>query len=428
MKLRRTLAMSAVVALALTAASVLLPGRDRRNIVDSSLSATSIGSVRYAKERVRLNPADATAHALLGLAYLNKVKSDADPGFYPKAEASLDRALALDPQNFESLFGQANTALGRHDFIGGLDWARKARGVNTYNSDALGAIGDGLLESGRYTAAGRAFQRMVDLRPGLPAFARISYLRELRGDTQGAIQAMRLAVRSAGTPDDAAWCYFQIGDLWLNSGHPERARAVFRMASRLAPGTATALNGLAKMAAAEGRLPAAINRMERVIELNREPGYAIFIGDLYTANYQSKKASWAYRLAADLEAAEEANGVNVNLESSLFAADHGEPAEALARAQTEYSSRRSIHVADAYAWALYSNGRFIQAKRLSREAFRLGTKSPLFFFHAGMIDLALGREKRAAAELRTALELNPRFSLIHAPTARKALVRLAQKG
>jgi tetratricopeptide (TPR) repeat protein len=239
---------------------------------------------------------------------------------------------------------------------------------------------------------------------------------------------MRLAVRSAGTRDDAAWCYFHIGDLWLNSGRPERARAAYRMASSLAPGTANALNGLAKMAAAEGHLPAAIRRMERVIELNREPGYAIFLGDLYTANNQSTKASWAYELAGELEAAEETNGVNVNLESSLFAADHGEFAEALTRARAEYANRRSIHVADAYAWALYSQGRFHQAKRLSREAFRLGTRSPLFYFHAGMIHLALGREKRAGAALRTALQLNPGFSLIHAPTARRALVRLAQKG
>lgn len=427
MRFRYGVLVSSFAALALVGGSAFLPPRGVRPTAALSVGASSTQSLQLAKQRVRLNPQDASAHAKLGLAFLQKVKADADPTFYGKAEAALTRSLALDENNFEGLFGMATLSLGRHDFKGGLRWGMRAHEANPYSSDALGALGDGYLEQGRYRDATRTFQSMVDLRPGLPAFARISYLRELTRDTDGAIRAMRLAQKSAGSSADAAWCLSLVGDLYLNSGRPNRARVAYKRASRLDPGAPSSLHGLAKIAVSKGRLGRAARAMERVVDVNQEPGYAIFLGDLYTRLARPGDAQRAYRLARELESIEEANGVDVNLESSLFAADHGYVTEALRRAREEYAKRRSVQVSDAYAWALYSNGNFTMAKRLSDEAFRLRTRSPLFYFHAGMIDMALGRTKEARSELRMALDLNPTFSVLHASTAKKALVRLGEK-
>ncbi len=59
---------------------------------------------------------------------------------------------------------------------------------------------------------------MVDTRPGVASYARVSYARELMGDVPGAIQAMEAARDIAGTPADAAWASYQLGELYFNQG------------------------------------------------------------------------------------------------------------------------------------------------------------------------------------------------------------------
>ena len=57
---------------------------------------------------------------------------------------------------------------------------------------------DALVELGRYDEAERELQAMIDRKPNLAAYARVSYLRELRGDLEGAAEAMRFAVAAGG--------------------------------------------------------------------------------------------------------------------------------------------------------------------------------------------------------------------------------------
>ena len=44
---------------------------------------------------------------------------------------------------------------------------------------------DSLVELGRYQDATRALQRFVDVKPGVPAFTRVSYNYELHGNLEG---------------------------------------------------------------------------------------------------------------------------------------------------------------------------------------------------------------------------------------------------
>ena len=50
-----------------------------------------------------------------------------------------------------------------------------------------------------------AVQTMVDLRPDSSSYARVSYLRSLHGDTEGAIQAMVAAVKAANQEPRAVY-------------------------------------------------------------------------------------------------------------------------------------------------------------------------------------------------------------------------------
>jgi Flp pilus assembly protein TadD len=73
------------------------------------------------------------------------------------------------------------------------------------------------------------------------------------------------------------------------------------------------------------------------------------------------------------------------------------------------------------AWARYLSGDLRGARDASRRALRLGTRDASFFFHAGMIEKALGNTDGARAHLRTALQINPHFHPASVRQARAAL-------
>ena len=377
------------------------------------------------QQRLRELPADWRGYASLGLAYVARARVTADPTYYPKAEGALQRSLHLNERdNVNAVLGLGALALARHDFAAALEQGRRARAMTPYSMDAYGVIGDALLELGRYRAAFEAFQRMVDTKPALASYARVSYARELIGDVDTAVRAMRLAFDAAGTPTDAAWAAHCLGELAWGTGDVRTAAGWFRRARDLNPYGVDALAGLAKVAWARGRQAIAIQRYTEVVERYPSPEHLIALGDLYATTGQPELAEQQYavvRATAELAAA---NGVNVDLELALFFADHGEPEAALAAVEEEWERRRSIHVADAYAWALFRNGRFDQAAVLADRALSLGTHDALFLFHAATIRHALGDDDAALTLIAEALHRNPNFSILHRRAAEDLLTEL----
>lgn len=377
------------------------------------------------QERLRTVPGDWRGLADLGLAYVQQARVTADPSYYPKAEGVLERSLRLQAGgNFEAMVGMGALALARHDFSDALSWGERARALNPYNGNVYGVIGDAQVELGRYRDAIGTFQRMVDTRPDLASYARVSYARELRGEWRGALAAMRTAGRAAGTPQDAAWASYQLGELYFANGQPAPAEAAYRRGVELAPDYVPPRAGLAKVDWANGRVRRAIRGYGWVVERFPSPEYVIALGDLYAESGKPRLAERQYALVRAEERLFRANGVNVDLELALFDADHGRPVAALAAARAEWGRRHSISVADALAWALYANGRYREAAPYARAALSLGTRNALFMFHAGMIQLRLGHRGPARALLSDALATNPHFSILWRSLARRTLARL----
>jgi tetratricopeptide (TPR) repeat protein len=375
--------------------------------------------------RLQAQPDDARSLALLGLAYAQEATHTADPSYYPKAAEALQRSLELQPDgNVEALVGMGVVALARHDFAGGVRWGRLARQANPDAAHILGVIGDGQLELGHYQRAFTTFRTMVSMRPDVASYARVSYARELVGDVGGALATMRQAADAAGTPDDAAWVSYQIGELSFRSGRLAAAVSAYRQAAALSPTFVPAEAGLAKIAWARGHVDRAIRGYRRVVARYPLPEHVIALGDLYSIEGRTAQADDAYALARAEAALFRSNGVNVDVELALFEADHGEPVAALTDARAGWQSRHSIHAADALAWALYRNGRSRPAARLERQALRLGTQDALSFFHAGMIALRLGHRDEARRMLTHALAINPHFSILFATPAQRTVARL----
>lgn len=391
----------------------------------AALAPTLDETVARLRAAVQANPADADSFALLGLALLQQVRQTADPSLYLQAESALNEALRLDPQQLDALIGQGQLALARHDFRAALAWGQQARDLMPYRAEALGILVDAHVELGEYEAAVEAGQAMVDLRPDLASYSRVSYLRELHGDTAGAITAMQAAI-DAGPPraEATAWTQVQLGHLYFNSGDYAAAEAAYNAALADLPDFPYARAGLARVWAARGETGAAIAALEEIVARLPMPEFLKTLGQLYEITGRPQQAGEQYDLIRVIQQLNTSSGMNVDLELALFEADHGDPAVALEMARRAYEQRPSIHGADTLAWANYRAGDFNVADTAMREALRLNTQDALLFYHAGMIAAALERPAEARDYLNRALQLNPYFDFVQAERARETLAAL----
>ncbi|MEV2217530.1 tetratricopeptide repeat protein [Streptomyces sp. NPDC050997] len=384
-------------------------------------------SITALQAHLRGQPRDFGGWATLGLAYVEQARTKGDPSRYPQAERALKRSLELEPDNDQALAGRAALAAARHDFENALKYADATLEQNPYSERALSSRIDALVELGRYDDASKAADTADTRRPGVPVFTRYAYVHELRGDVATAKRVLEQALATATAPGDVAYVSTSLGQLAWNQGDYKAALTHYARALAADENYLPALEGRARAQAADGDKAAALRNMEAVVARYPLPGPLVELGELYEdrdAEGDRAKARDQYALVDAWTALARANKVNVDLDTALAAADHGDKAEALRAARAEWSRRHTVHTADALAWALHVNGRDEEALPYARRATATGYRNAAFRYHRGMIERATGHEKEARTHLTAALELNPGFSPLGAREARKALKAL----
>lgn len=384
-------------------------------------------SITDLQARLDARPQDSVAWASLGAAYVEQARVTADPSFYPKAEGALERSLELRPEgNDDALTGMGALANARHEFSAAADWARQAQEINPANSTSWGVLADALIQLGDYDGATAAVQQMLDLRPGLPSYARASYDLELHGEPERAREAMELALKSAFTPADVAFCRYQLGQLAFSSGDLEEAAAQFGKGLEAAGDDPTLLAGLARVDAARGNVEEAVSGYERVVAARPLPEYLVEYGTYLESLGRTERAEEQFSVLEAAQLLFESNGVQDDLTSALVEADRGDPSAAVEHAEREWELRQNVDSADAMAWALHSAGRDEEAREYAVRATRLEGPNALFLYHQGMIEVSLGMHEEARTHLEAALAANPYFSPLHAPLAQEALDGLGE--
>jgi tetratricopeptide (TPR) repeat protein len=398
----------------------------------ASTDAAGAGVARTTDEQVatlqrelRAQPADLAATAALADAYLQKVRETGDPTYYARAGTLLMGALDRAPHDAGVLNSAGTLALARHDFRAGLRVGQAALRAAPGTVRPLGTIVDAQVELGRYGDAGRTLQRMVDLKPSLSSYARASYYRELHGDLSGAARAMRLAVDAGGqAPENVAYVQTLLGNLELDRGRLAAARRAYLTALVRQPGFPAAGAGLARVEAARGDLPAATRRYRGVVARLPLPDYVVGLGEAELAAGRGAEARRDLALVGAEERLLQANGVDTDVDLALYEASHGSPRRGVALARRAYAAAPSVRSADALGWALTRAGEPVAGLRYAHRALRLGSRDPLFLFHAGIAARNAGRPAEARLHLAASLALNPRFSPLWAPRARRALEAL----
>lgn len=367
-------------------------------------------------------PHDGDALAVLGLAYQQRARETGDPAYYRLPDTALHRAFAAGGPQSLITAGEASLANTRHRFREGLRLAKEAIELDPEDGSAYGALGDALLNLGRYNEAFKVYDRMALKAPGITSFTRVANARELIGRPKAALAADGLALEADATiPEQIAWTMTQIGNVNFNMGRLGAAATAYRRALRRFPGYVHAEAGLARVEASEGHYREAITRLRRAVAVLPIPAYVIWLGDILHVSGHKAAARREYALVGAIEKLFAANGVRTELQTAVFDLDHNRNVpDALERARIAYQSAPGIYAEDALGWGLYRSGRCGEAREHSERALRLGTRDALLIFHRAMIERCLGSAS-ARSWFRRALTINPHFSFLWAPVARAEL-------
>jgi tetratricopeptide (TPR) repeat protein len=371
-------------------------------------------SMAVARKLIDKNPKNYEAYNALALALSRRARETSDVTFYTQAEGALQKSFEISPGNFDGERIHVWLLLGKHEFAQALPEATKLNKKMPDDVMIYGFLTDANVELGNYKDAETACQRMLDLRTGnLPGITRAAYLRELFGDVEGSLELMNMAFQS--TPptqaEDGAWILTQMAHLNLTIGNLDQSEKLLNRALIMFPGYHYALGNLAKVRIQQKRYGEAVEPLQKRYQA---APHAENLYDLAEAlqlaglTDEAKKAFVEFEQKSLLETN---RADNSNHELIFYYADHANaPAKALEVATREIGRRRDTFTLDAYAWALYVNGQYGEARKQIDAALAVGIRNARMFGHAGEISLKLGDKAAAERYLRQAAELNSQGS------------------
>jgi tetratricopeptide (TPR) repeat protein len=384
-------------------------------------------SVAQARNLIEKNPKDFEAYNALALALSRRARETSDVKFYGQAEETLQKSFEVSPDNFDGQRIHVWLLLGKHEFAAALEAAKKLNQKMPDDVMLYGFLTDANVELGNYKDAEAAAQWMLDLKPGnTPGLTRAAYLRELYGDIEGSLELMNMAYQS--TPpnevEDRAWIVTQMAHLNLAIGKIDEAEKLSQQALVMFPGYHYALANLAKVRIQQKRYGEAAELLKQ--RFDGIP-HAENLFDLAQALQLVGKTDEANRAFAEFEQKsllETNRGDNSNHELIFYYADYAnQPERALEVAKREIARRHDVFTLDSYAWALYANGQYAEARKQVETALAVGVRDVKMFRHAGEIALKSGDKAAAQHYLRESAELNS----VGSEQARITLASLPQK-
>jgi tetratricopeptide (TPR) repeat protein len=338
----------------------------------------------------------------LGWAFVAKARESFDPGFYKLAEQCAWCIEKRNPRSQEAMLLRAHVLQNLHRFKESETLARRLVQQRGLSFD-YGLLGDALMEQGKLSDAVEAYQRMMNLKPDLRAYARAAHMRWLKGDLAGAIEAMQLAV-SAASPSDAesaAWVNTRLGFYEFQAGHVDEAEQRCAFALSLQNNYAPALLLKGKILLAQNRFRDAVDTLQNAAKWNPLPEYQWTLAEALRATGRENEAS-------GIEAQLRKHGASSDPRTlALFLATrHENPGTALRLARTELGSRSDVFTHDALAWSLAAAGNLAEAHSEMQRALAEGTEDGRLFFHAAMIASQAGHSADAERWMRKASELS----------------------
>ena len=384
-----------------------------------SLSAEWLNTrqaIKGLEDEMRLHPTDLTVKLNLAQGYIQEARITGNHTHYDKAALELlNGILEKQPDHFDALCCKATVLLSQHHFSEALAEANKAVKIQPHTAFVYGLLCDAYVELGNYTEAVKMADKMVSIRPDMRSYARVSYLREIHGDAQGAIEAMKLAV-AAGYPglEQSAWTRVTLGQLYENAGDLHNAEQQYYITLSERPDYPYALAGLARVEKARGNYKQAIKHLEDARAELKDFSFSEELIGLYmlTGNKQKAYASTEETIAllgsSEEDESEEGHGHYSDRELAYAHIKGYNYTEALQHALTEYERRPgNIDVCETVAGVRYKRGDVKEANEMIDKALKTNSQNALLLARAGLIKIKAGDKSKGLALLKRSMEINP---------------------
>ena len=272
--------------------------QDRQsNVGDLRESGKMYETYLSISDQIKANPEDYGSRLKMADLFIVEARATGNYGYYyPAAVQMIDGVLADNPKKKDDLFraytSKAVILLSLHKFAEAKEMGEKAMAINSHNSRVFGILTDANVELGNYKEAVVMADSMNAIRPDLRSYSRISYLREIYGDVEGAKEAMQMAVK-AGSPghEETSWAQVTLGNLYENYGDLKSAEELYRLALYERQNYPFAIQGLASVKLKQNQPDSAMAMLEKAIKLRPEPAFYEDLAVVYqqTGNQEAFK-------------------------------------------------------------------------------------------------------------------------------------------
>ena len=288
----------------------------------------------------------------LGWAFVAKARESFDPGFYKLAEQCARCIEKRNPQSQEAMLLRAHVLQNLHRFKESETLARRLVQQRGLSFD-YGLLGDALMEQGKLGDAVEAYQRMMNLKPDLRAYARAAHMRWLKGDLDGSdrgdatgcerCQSERCRIRCMGE--------HAIGVLRVSSRPFNEAEQRCALALSLQNNYPPTLLLQGRILLGQSRFGEAVDALQNAVKLNPLPEYQWTLAEALRVAGKENEASEVEAQLCQRGASSDPRTLALYL-----ATRHESPETALRLARAELDSRSDVFTHDALAWSLAAAG------------------------------------------------------------------------
>jgi tetratricopeptide (TPR) repeat protein len=361
-------------------------------------------TILVAQDQIKKDPKQSQGYNDLAKALVRRGRESGDADYYRQAARAVQDSLRVEPDNFEGHKARVMVLLGQREEAAALDLARKLNQRIPDDAQVRGLIADACRELGDYPQAEEQTQWMLRLRRGnIPGMVRGAFLRIAFGDTEGALDWLTSAFKltSPTETEERARLLTHIARVRLQTGKLELADQLLGQALEIFPDYYFTLDAMAETRSALGKYAEAADLLRRAQKAAPHPRRLFTLAVALKEDGAFAEFERQARVIAD-------KPDNANRELIFYYADYAhKPAEALRVARGEIARRQDIATLDAYAWALYSNGQYAEARVEMDKALKVGIRDAGLFGHAAAIAEKLKDQTAAANYQKRVRELRP---------------------